>query len=940
MEATRSPPLSTAAAPPRQRPAPSSAGASVLRSLQAENDSLRSDVLRERQRSAQLQQELTDVRVAAEQVVRESAASTAEQMRALQERCRLLADRLVAKKREEQLAETARVGFVLRSQLEERRFLKRALEEMQQALAAPSSPSAQPDRASSARGGAEVAQAREEVHTGELYRLMMSVSDALHTYMAAAKLEKARTRLAFERATAVVDELRCAMGDATRTAFDAAVLAGHMEDDTAAAGVGVAAPAGDVFEPSSFLVLPRDSTRGGSLAVPATPPPPSSTHAWVAPSPAGQLAVELEWVCDILKACVRGAAEAHTLLGTAAEGLKAPPLHLASSQQEDQLASVAFPATTGASAEMSALLRSFFRDLCALKRHAAQQQESMARQLAHEVEQHFHSTQQSAQRIQLLEAECARLLRHAEREARVTPARDATTQTPKRLKAGVPVRPRPVAEPPVTPERYTAPHVSSEAATPFSPAQESRAARSKPPAAPADALAPAAAAVRASLPPTSAVAPTAEAGHATRALFSNYQDPPHTRALTPPRDAAQRAVRDPVARHPVTASAAAGASLRTSRNSSFHHAAAEGEPSLTVSPQRKSSAAAIALWASYRARDEQAARRPSPTALLSPPRTSSQHLLSPPPAPPPAYRTAYTAAAHHPTATASGSSATRAAASHSPQRRSATVSAPPRRPAATTTTAPAPAAVRCSLSVATLSSVSTSSDQLSPPPRQRPGTEGLVASHPRSPPPSAARMVSSELAPPPPSSQEPPSIPPPRASTPPPAEASTRAVTAAVGAGPHRRRLSQQLYDEAAADVFSSTSSSGSAIPHDADSSVRRHRPGAPRASDAGVKTPSPRRPVRLNSRVADTSPGGGQGPLRSPMRSSTGLSTPLRSTSGGLGVEGRAEPRSTPHIWRRIQAEVSWQQQQQQHTLPSPIVGGEPSALFGTPREVPWADS
>ncbi|TPP40410.1 hypothetical protein CGC20_12975 [Leishmania donovani] len=467
-----------------------SSGVSVLQSLQNENDALRSELLRVKQHKAHMQRQLHDLRAVAERTAREAAMSGKEQVRALEERCRLLADRLVGSKREEQVTETARVGFLLRSQIEERRFLKRGLEAMQEVLANVDGSAASVSRidhpSTNASTHPEGKEPEGEVHTGDLHRLMMTVSGSLHAHTASAKLEKARIRLTLEQAASLVDELHDAVEDAARAAFDAAVQA------NVACDAGTTSPAGgDVFQLSSVLMVPcgapASAVQNASSFTPAhrrggghdgylagSADAASSlrhqgagafplAYSLMTPPSSAQLGLELEWVCDVLKACMKGAAEVRALIGAAAEGLRAPlPLLQRRCDAGDRSSTTeqAPPLASAASPEMNALLRSFLEDLWTLKQQAARQQEDMARQLAQEVERHFQSTQQYEQRVKLLEAECARLLFYVERQATQRPGVDATTQTSSRQNATVSetLMPAlvPVQDTPVTPERYVA----------------------------------------------------------------------------------------------------------------------------------------------------------------------------------------------------------------------------------------------------------------------------------------------------------------------------------------------------------------------------------------------------------------------------------------------------------------------------------------------------
>ncbi|KPA85204.1 hypothetical protein ABB37_01567, partial [Leptomonas pyrrhocoris] len=427
----------------RTRPSSGNSSLSLLQRLQSENENLRFELLQSHQRNVSLQHQLDSLHASVDQNVKDAVAANKEQMRALEERCRLLADRVVASKRDGQLSESARVGFLLRSQLEERRFLKRGLEAMLESL-----------RGRQASVLPEAAEGtEEEVHTGTLYRLVMAASNALLEHTAAVKLAKARTRLSLEHATAVLSELHNALRDAARATFEAVAHASSLEETLLAGGDRDAPQAstmlsrGTAFStlrsgfatPSPYRrELADSSAKGGENEGNDVSRTVSSAN-WTAAPAAWQLSEELEWVCDVLKACVQGVREVDGDLAAAGAELTAPQPSPPSSPLQQRPAvngSIESsklhkktdlpPLAEAASPEMNDLLRSFLADLSDVKKRAAQQQEAMARQLAHEVDRHYRSTQQYEERVKLLETECARLLRHAERvsEERAKPLSD------------------------------------------------------------------------------------------------------------------------------------------------------------------------------------------------------------------------------------------------------------------------------------------------------------------------------------------------------------------------------------------------------------------------------------------------------------------------------------------------------------------------------------
>ncbi|KAG5499966.1 hypothetical protein GH5_04106 [Leishmania sp. Ghana 2012 LV757] len=898
------------AATARTRTPSANSGASVLQSLQNENDALRSELLRSKQHEAQLQRQLNDLHRVAEQIVREAAMSTKEQVRALEERCRLLADRLVGSKREEQVTETARVAFLLRSQIEERRFLKRGLEAMQEVLAGTGGHTASASRSGQLSTNAPLRllddeEWEAEVHTGDLYRLMMTVSDALHGHTASEKLEKARIRLTLEQAASLLGELCDAVEDATRAAFDAAVQASVVYD-----GGTTFAAGGDALQLSSVLMVPRatpaTTAQNASGFTPAhrhgdRPAGSADTasslrrqdagaspfaYSAIAPSASAQLALELEWVCDVLKACMKGAAEVRALIETAVEGLKAPPPLLERRQDVGDRSSTAehvHPLASAASPEMNALLRSFLEDLCIIKQRAARQQEDMARQLAREVERHFQSTQQYEQRVKLLEAECTRLLGYVERQATQRSGVDAVTQSPIRRSAAesATLMPAlvPIQDTRVTPERYVASCDVSKVSEPRR-ARPSGKLSAAPSRAPLDDQR---TSPRVSGRPRpkelGSAAPWASAGHAME-----VDHPGH-------------------ANHHIS-------SHYSLPDLSLNRPSSPSKPSTTAVPIVPSPAAS-SIWSAHRSERVGPPRR-ALEATRPTPRPRSR-LLSP--APPPVY----------PQAPPTASASTTPIHNLSPGRRSTTASTSSR-PRGTvpfrtdTPTATPP------------SGPSASKRRFSVPPDNAVG--GLVSSQKRN------RTAAAALT----TAEPPPAITAaavPRTSTPLPSDTSIATSRRGQEMSGCHTRLSQELYEEAAADLFSFNSSiSTDAL--SALSSVRRLRLESSRVSDidstAVMRTPSPRRPAKRPSYFNGTSPGRDaalrirQQPHTPPAPLSRVLSGHAPGGGSGVDTSRGVETPSTPPIWRRIKEEASFHCQH----LSSPTAGDAASMLFGTPREVP----
>lgn len=985
------------------RPPPANTSRSLLHSLQSENETLRSDLLRAQQQGVSLQHQLDVLRSSTDQIVRDAVAVSGEQVRALEERCRLLAERLVAFKRDGQVSESAQVTFLLRAQLEERRFLKRGLTAMLESLAGAAAAEAEASVLSAAA-------ADDGAHTGTLYRLVMAASNALLEHTAAAKLEKARTRLALEHAASVLEEVHGAIQNATRAAFEAARHAESVEEallNSVQTGGGSSGDGPPLLTAASSLrggfLTPSPARRvkaDNSLNTPRAAGDRTSTSlngtttTWMAPPATLPLSEELEWVCDVLKACMRGVRDVGSDIATAAAELRAPlPTTSSSSPARHGPEDAALhapkppPLSEAASPEMNALLRSFFDDLAAVKQKASVQQEEMARQLAQEVQRHYASTQQYEERIQLLERECAGLLRYTERVAEENARRQQLSTSPTEPTAAPQAQRQPsvraqrsvaggtnglsAAAPSfveeekdegnrVTPERVTVrPHDTTIMTTPAPSPRE----RSKPRQ------------LRHTATDTSVTDSSqqqAHPAHSSRATSkparrARHRDAAHGRngddaAAKPPSkvDAVPR-------QSPFRETARPARSVASAEKPVLLSPRREPPPQLPPSRPTTPSAAARALWSYYQSRNSSLLGDASAVVGDSPRSRLSQRVMSPaPPPPPPPPPPPAPLAARSSTAAAAGVGALRGG-STSPWRRSVTASVPAGRSAAGALT---------TMLATSLSSVSSTSDLLSTPRRAAYAPDGLVSSqigsraatlwsalaHERAPAApkrgdavvAVARPLKAEFADPP--------LSPPRA---------TSAASSRSDHSTNRTRLSQQLYDEAAADVFSedlASTADGYATPTAARWRTTHSRSssfsvGRDALGSADVHSVSPRRPVHIGLRVpqrASPSPQDalhvkrerrrcGDPPSPTPLppppeRDVRNLVTAAASRLEEVQSAAAERAETTPVAWRRIKEEMTSQQHQQQHpsplwqTLASPIAGA--SDLFGTPREASWMDS
>ncbi|KPA85203.1 hypothetical protein ABB37_01566 [Leptomonas pyrrhocoris] len=165
----------------------------------------------------------------------------------------------------------------------------------------------------------------------------------------------------------------------------------------------------------------------------------------------------------------------------------------------------------------------------------------------------------------------------------------------------------------------------------------------------------------------------------------------------------------------------------------------------------------------------------------------------------------------------------------------------------------------------------------------------------------------------------------------------------------NRTRLSQQQYDEAAADVFHSDSKSfldDAASPTFVQQQQQHMRSHSLKQGDESpeVRQPSPRRPMHFEfsdphgiAQDAASLPQEEHLPFTSPSSPRPLPSPPphrIRVWATTAGKDAEAPQETTPPLWRRMKEEASLQQQQ----MPSPIAGA--SDLFGTPAEASWIDS
>lgn len=391
----------------------------LYRALQTENDTLRFQLLQAQQERDGLRQELETMR----------ALPSQTSPSALEERCRLLADRLLFMTRDKQVSQSAEVLFLLRCQQEERQFLLETLADVLQDM-----------------GIEPAGEETGAVHTHILSQRATQVGEGLHSMRAALALERARSRLCLEHIERMVHDIQDAVMKATRTVFEAATRLGDaavlLPPESSSGALTLLGGARASYTPSSERRELAFPFSGGDGSATSEPPTPLRT-----------VIEDLGWSCDALKAShrgleavlstVRGSMRAQTP-DTATARAPSSPLPPAGQQQQQQRGRSGSQATSDSattaidSPEMDQLLSSFRAELFSLQMRSAQSHERIAKRLSRELKHHYEASKQYESRIRLLEAENSKLLLLQEREHR-------ERQHPPPM-----VKPE---EPPVTPER-------------------------------------------------------------------------------------------------------------------------------------------------------------------------------------------------------------------------------------------------------------------------------------------------------------------------------------------------------------------------------------------------------------------------------------------------------------------------------------------------------
>ncbi|RNF16306.1 uncharacterized protein Tco025E_05232 [Trypanosoma conorhini] len=362
-------------------PALASAGDSSLSSLQLENEELRRQ-LRETRRES-----------------RGGPRGDAQHVERLERRCELLATRLVSLVRDRQLSECAEVHFLLRTQEEERRFLRDALQRLlrrQKKCTVGEDYGGPPD---------------DELRSSMLTALVTRVAEEAQHAESQLKLEQTERRLLLEQTAELIVDIQQAIEKATRWVYDY-----HCEPlrtdplrqltlwkESHNAGASQLLSLADVA-----AACPPDSpdrTRGGRRAegrwrgdsdgfieVHSTP----EYEAAGAATSLSRSGVDLLEACDVLRACYRALAGVRTLLGEAMSTL-APSL----ASRPGKLTSV------------EELVKGFHRDLQEMLRSNEQCRETLARRLEAEIEAHRRTVQKYEARLKLAERELIDLLTSA-----------------------------------------------------------------------------------------------------------------------------------------------------------------------------------------------------------------------------------------------------------------------------------------------------------------------------------------------------------------------------------------------------------------------------------------------------------------------------------------------------------------------------------------------
>ncbi|RNF01398.1 hypothetical protein TraAM80_07049 [Trypanosoma rangeli] len=371
---------------------------SSLRSLQLENEALRRqlrqthvDVARLLQPPPLPRKAKGDRGVEAEKNSSGSRHGDAEHIERLERRCELLATRLVSIVRDRQLSECVEVHFLLRTQEEERRFLRDALLTLLRR------------QKQGTTGEVYGGPMDDEIHPSMLSALIMQVYEGIQHTESQLKLEQTERLLLLEQIADLILDIQQAVEKAARWVYDYHCeflhtdLLRQMTRCKEPHNVGTskllsltdATP--DCQSGSSLHVggghRAERRWRGGVDGLMELPP--TSVHeAAGAATLLTQEGGDLLEACDVLRACYRALAGVRTLLREAMSTLT-PSL----------------TSQPGKLTQVEELVKGFYRELQEMRQSNEKDRETLVRRLEAEIEAHRFTVQKYEARLKLAERE-------------------------------------------------------------------------------------------------------------------------------------------------------------------------------------------------------------------------------------------------------------------------------------------------------------------------------------------------------------------------------------------------------------------------------------------------------------------------------------------------------------------------------------------------------
>ncbi|KEG13078.1 hypothetical protein DQ04_01231130 [Trypanosoma grayi] len=380
--------------------------------LQLENDALRRQVQQahlEVERLAQI------ILYKPKNTRRGDPGADAAHVARLERRCEQLASRLVCLVRDRQLSECAEIHFLLRTQEEERRFLRDALVKLLKKCKGYTP------------GENEEWQMDDGIHPGTLSALIIRVADCMQSDEAQWKLEQAERLVAIDQTTNFIVDIQQAVERAARLVynchFDPSHVASrerlqtwrnlHNNNNNNAAKKTHAIMCNTSDRPPLYSLQSQrsgiqttqscygDANNYIELMSSSSCDVDAVEAAAAAAAGMGQRQGGLLEACDVLRACHRALEDVRRLLGGAA--------------------STRATAQTNGMSSVEQLLAGFQRDLQELMRSCATSRETLARRLSTEIEAHRQTVQKYEARLKLVERELVDVVTGAPQTSQLQP---------------------------------------------------------------------------------------------------------------------------------------------------------------------------------------------------------------------------------------------------------------------------------------------------------------------------------------------------------------------------------------------------------------------------------------------------------------------------------------------------------------------------------------